>query len=456
MYKFFDIIHKTTTSFYFLLTIIIIGIILLLTFVYWVFLLYYFKFKSRFWYLQPVFHLYDFQYYFYNKGIISKELPCKNEYTDFKNIESGFVKNVSKQHIDDFVHLIQKHYFKNKDNKYHPKKKNIMPYLHNSKSILTFYFDNDGYYEYSNNSVNNNKKIIGCMSSYPLNVFIKNPNMSFCVYYVDYLCVDKKYRGKKIAEKIIQTQEYTQRHLNKKISISLFKREDDLTGIIPLCIYKSYTFDMKNWSVSSSSVRSYDTLYNGSYKILLVDIQNLYFLNDFLNSMTSKNGTNGTNGTNENNVKFEVSVLMDIADLQEVVKTKNVFIYMMMYDNRVVNCYFFKKTCTFVTKNTQFLSLFASIQGKEDDLNLFIEGFKISLTKFMMTMTTTIQNPKNNNKKEDDIIYSHLVVEDISDNHLIIQNLKIKTSPCLVSPVAYFFYNFAYQPFNSNDVLIVA
>ena len=72
--------------------------------------MYYFKFKSRFWYNQPVFHLYDFQYYFYNKGIIIKKLPEKNIYTDFKNIESVFIKSITEKNINDCVILLQNHY----------------------------------------------------------------------------------------------------------------------------------------------------------------------------------------------------------------------------------------------------------------------------------------------------------------------------------------------------------
>jgi hypothetical protein len=205
-----------------------------------------------------------------------------------------------------------------------------------------------------------------------------------------------------------------------------------------------YTFDMKNWSVSNlNHNQNHDIFYNNtSYKILLVDTQNLYFLNDFLNLLISNN-----------NLKYEAVILMNITDLQELIKTKNVFIYIMIQENVVVNCYFFKKPCTFVTKDTQFLTLYASIKTTQDDDNeLFIKGFKISLAK-LMSMAHT---PNKDNNEKDIIIYSHLVVEDISDNHFIIENLKIKTFPCLVSPIAYFFYNFAHQPFKSNEVLIIS
>ena len=51
------------------------------------------------------------------------------------------------------------------------------------------------------------------------NLLSKNKNNNYVV-----ICVNKKYRGKQLAEKIIQTHEYTQRFLNKNISVRLFKR----------------------------------------------------------------------------------------------------------------------------------------------------------------------------------------------------------------------------------------
>ena len=50
--------------------------------------------------------------------------------------------------------------------------------------------------------------------------------------------------------------------------------------------------------------------------------------------------------------------------------------------------------------------------------------------------------------------YKYLVVEKISHNDSIIQNLIIKTHP-VISKTAYFFYNFAYHTFDSNRTFII-
>ena len=38
---------------------------------------------------------------------------------------------------------------------------------------------------------------------------------------------------------------------------------------------------------------------------------------------------------------------------------------------------------------------------------------------------------------------------------IIIDNIKEKTEPLVVSPTAYFFYNFAYPTFNHRKVLMI-
>ena len=66
--------------------IFIILIILLLLFYLYI------KAKYGFWIIQPVFHVYDFWYMMYPPGIIMHQLPNRNRYTNFKNIETHLYK----------------------------------------------------------------------------------------------------------------------------------------------------------------------------------------------------------------------------------------------------------------------------------------------------------------------------------------------------------------------------
>jgi len=60
----------------------LIGFIILLIITFFCFI----RLKYKFWAIQPVFHFYDLYYWFVSVAIIRKELPEKNKFTNFKNI----------------------------------------------------------------------------------------------------------------------------------------------------------------------------------------------------------------------------------------------------------------------------------------------------------------------------------------------------------------------------------
>jgi hypothetical protein len=221
------------------------------------------------------------------------------------------------------------------------------------------------------------------------------------------------YRKKGIAPQIIQTHEYNQRHLNKNVVVSLFKREDELTGIVPLCVYSTYGFSVNKWTKPPEL--------HALYKLLEINSQNFHFLFDFIKN---------------NSKKFGIVINAEVTNIIELIKTKNIFIYVILLDDEIICAYFYRKSCTFIEKNMEVLSCFASINNTDN--NTFIQGFKISFWKI------AAEN-----------FFGFSAIEEISHNHIIIDNLKIKTAPLVISPTAYFFYNFAYPTFPSDKVLII-
>jgi len=198
--------------------------------------------------MQPVFHFYDIYYWFINVGIIRHELPEKNRYVNFTNIKTHEYDKVAENIFKQLVILIQLNYLQNKENTFSPTKDNIIPYFigHNNSTFWSYYLEPEVIIDSKTNKTFNENKLIGVITSRPLHVNIKKA--TFDVYYVDYLCVHKSFRKRNIAPQLIQTHEYTQSHNNKKIVVSLFKREEELTGIIPLTVYQTYCFNMRNWN----------------------------------------------------------------------------------------------------------------------------------------------------------------------------------------------------------------
>lgn len=382
-----------------------------------IFIIYiYIKLKYGFWVMQPVFHIYDFGYMLKSPGIINDYLPEKNKYTNFKNIETIVFSDLTSLQIQRFVNLIRTHYLQNNDNIFSPRTENIVPYLtgHNDKTFVSFYNEDNILMDLKKGTTIAEKKAVGAMTSRPVYVVINNGDKEakFRAYYVDYLCVDKFHRKKRIAPQLIQTHHYNQRHVNKDIVVSIFKREDELTGIIPLCVYSTYGFPVTTWTKPNEL--------SGEYKLLEINAQNFHFLFNFIR---------------ENSKKFDIVIHSEVTNMVELIKTKNIFIYTIMVDDNIVGAYFFRKSCVQVEKGMEVLSCYASISNTDDDI--FIQGFKISFWKI------AAEN-----------YFGFAAIEDISDNYIFINNIKERTKPFIVSPTAYFFYNFGYPTFQSNKVFI--
>ena len=378
----------------------------------------YIKLKFGFWVIQPVFHVYDIFYMIWPPGIINHTLPTKNKYTNFKNIETITYDKATDLQLNKLVNFIKLNYLQNKDNIFNPKLENITPYFqcHNTTSFLSLYNEENSLLDLKKSTIVKDNKIIGIMTSRPIHIIINNGDFgsNFHAYYVDYLCVDKSYRKKGIAPQIIQTHHYNQSHLNEKIRVSLFKREDELTGIVPLCVYSTYGFSINKWNKPQDL--------HTMYKVIEINSQNFYLLFDFIMN---------------NQTYFDIFIYTEITNITNIIRTNNIYVYAILYDNKIICAYFFRKTCVFIKKNMEVLSCFASINNCSE-VSVFIQGFKISFWKI-----------SHENK------FGFSAIENISHNNIIIDNIKLKTKPLIISPTAYFFYNFAYNTFNSDRVLII-
>jgi hypothetical protein len=374
-----------------------------------------------------VFHIYDLHYYLFPPGIIQYGVPERNKYCNFKDVETLKVDSLNNYKIAKFATFVQSHYLRNKENVFLPQKENIIPYFtgHYHPCFFSFYNTSELLLDCKTNSSIENNRIIGVMTSRPLRIYINNGSKDsfFDAYYVDYLCVDKNHRKAGIAPQIIQTHEYNQRVLNNKIVVSLFKREGQLTGIVPLCVYSTYGFEMRTWK-RPPRLPSY-------LGVVEVGPKNVHHLIDFIKTQ---------------NPKFDIVVMPEISNLLELIKTGNIYCYIIVHNFEVLCAYFYRKSCAYMRKNVEILSCFASINGvdaknnrKNTNKDIFVQGFKVALWKIY--------------KKHPSFQYA--VIEDISDNNAIIKNIMLRTKPALVSPTAYFFYNFAYPTFKPVKCLIL-
>jgi hypothetical protein len=371
--------------------IIIIPILIIIVFFIYV------KQKYGFWVSQPVFHVYDIHYYLSSNKVIRTTLPQTNKWTNFTNIQT--VHQLSERQIAQIVNFIQRNYRTNRA--FAPLKNNIMPYFDglNDKSFFSLYIE-PCLLLHDDHTVDE-EKLVGFMTTRPVRIRLDNIRLD--AYYVDYLCVDKNKRNKGIAPQIIQTHEYNQRHANEKIQVSLFKREDELTGIVPLCVYNTHGFPINRMNKQTGLLPM--------YKLIDINARNYRLLHEFIEKQT----------------KFEVQIMPDASNVLELIKTKNIFIRAIVCNDQLVCAYFFRKTCVYIDDGQEVLSCFASINN---DDSVFIHGF----------YNTQIEG------------FGYLAMEDLSDNGGLIQTLG---HPDMKSPTAYFFYNYVCATRENNKVFII-
>ena len=380
---------------------------------------FYVKITYKFWAYQPVFHYYNLFYWIYPIGIINKELPNSNKYCNFTNITTKNFLDYSNNEIDEIIDLIKTNYTRNSDANYLLDKNNFINHFigHSEKTFISIY--NNPLYKLDNEKKSNiikENEIIGVITGRPINITFKKTT-KLNAYYVDFLCVKKEHREKKIAPQLIQTYEYSQRYNNKESSISLFKREGKLTGIVPLTAYKSYMFYTKSIKTDKTDIP------------LLIEISevNFYLLTDFIDA-------------NKNN--FDCIITVNKSNLLNLI-LKNIYkIYGILDNKKLICCYFFKENnmiyntkelYTDKYKSCNSIDLALSINNANN--NLFINGFITAIDKC---------------KKD------YINIENISNNNIIIDNLfKKSLNPKFEAHMAYFLYNYAKRPLPSNSVIII-
>jgi hypothetical protein len=406
---------------FFTLKIVLFVFILILIIVY-----IYLRISYGFWFYQPVFHIYDFYSYLFPCGIVERDLPDYTKFTNLEDISMFTISNLitTKDYKwKQFVNFIGGHYHRNKENVFLPRIENVNPYFtnHTHQSFITFYYEKILLENVEKKSMIPSKKIISTMTSRPIQIIFnrtKNKEKIFA-YYIDYLCVHKDYRKKGIAPEIIQTHYYLQRRNNMNIHANLFKREGDLTGIVPLCVYLSHVYPITDFIKVG--------YLNPEVHVVECTKSNIHYLSEFMK---------------ENRNLFDITICVEVPNLLDLINSQNYLIYFILTTDtsnieKIKGCFIFKKTSIFIDKNQELVSCIGSIKDpilKKED---YFEAFKIALGMVKLS-------------------FSHLMIENISHNNILVENLQRENYICyLISPMAYFFHNFVFNTILANKVIIV-
>lgn len=374
----------------------------------------YVKIKFRFWSLQPVFHIYDFIYWINPPGIINNDLPEINKYINFLNITTQNIQETKEIILTQMCNFINCHYLRSKNAEYTPSTKNILEYLKNTNhpSYLSIYKEPKILFQNGNPeiTINDYKAVI---TARPLYITFKNKK-TFPTYYVDNLCVNPLYRKKGIAQQIIQTHYHNLRHFNKNIKTCLFKREGNMTAIVPLTTYITIGYEL----IDSNN----DKFLDSSYSVIEITSKNLHLFASFIQL---------------NIKKFNCSILPDLSNINTLIKSNNIFIYSIINNNNIIAVYAFRNPSLKYDKIHNSIECFATISNCNN--NIFITGFNISLQLCNKYINAT-----------------RLLLENTSDSYNIIERYEKLNIPIFSkSPTAFFMYNYACYSIHPNKCLFI-
>ena len=372
----------------------------------------YIKIYHSFWSIQPVQHLYDIHYRFYKPTYINQMLPEANKYVNKINIHLEKFLSVKNIDLEKFTNFLNSHYLQNKYSSYTPTLNHVVtPFKNCSHPSYLFTYKTSKYIFGKNQDYICDNKLLGIISARQINIFLSDLH-ELPVYYVDNLCVHKDYRKKGIAQELIQTLYYDTRRANRKIMIYLFKREGDITAIVPLVKYNTIFFNIPK--------SIYQPIKN--INIIKVTPSNIDIFYRFIS---------------DNTCNYQCKIFPDLSNLLTGIKDNYFSFYMLINNKQVESVYGIKNPYTNYNKEP-LLECFFSYYNNYNEAN-FIWGF---------WETIRLANK--------DILAKNFYIESLGTNNDLIRILNKTGHREIYNHItAYFLYNFIYKTVDSKKIYII-
>lgn len=364
----------------------------------------------KFWAIQPVFHIYDVHRWLNSDRIIDISLPKVNKYVKLIDVETYDVKSVSQDERDMVVKFICENYLVN----YSPEVNDIFPYFSTSlgKSYLSIFLDN--VFKNSVSELNyNGRDVIGIITSRPLFLTFSGKE-PMIINYIDNLTVRTDRRKEGIAPKLIQTHHYRIRHIDNNVKVSMFKRENDMTAIVPLTIYTRNEFDILDIC---------DDKVNRSHQLVKIDKNNFILLKTIIKMSASR---------------FKCTLNIEQTTLFELVMISKIVIYILLNETTPICCYVLRRNAYVSDDLLKCVDLISSINCSPNT-DVFFAGFQ-SLCR-------------RENKKHS---INRIIIEELGDNCALSDHVKSRgikvSSQC---PCAFFLYNYVRYSIKPSECLFI-
>ena len=422
------------------------------------FLLFYYayiKIKYPFWNIQPVYHTYDYMIsLIYSKPFIFyKYSPIKTKFCDFQLVETIDYLDCSPKQLSDLINLIQCYYIPTEKIVYSLTEENLKGILTGGREATIISFYNQKIYDIQKKQTDINleekpdntdiditciKTPLACIISRYSKIYFRENGTDtkyteLPIYFIDYLCVEREQDNKKISRTLLQTHEYNQRIKNPNISVSLLKKEVELfDGIIPLVLFETKTFSIRNIEIPKLPPH---------FHVTHITEKNMDLLTDFINIQTHYYYQK------DNPCLFDICIISDMGSLITLIKQNILYVYCLRKGEEIYGYYFLKNTKTeyedFIDESGdagQSLHCFASVMNC-NSMELFYSGF-----------LNTLYNILKTNKR-----FKIISFEEIGHNIGLLSFWQRKFTPIFVNKTAYYLYNMFYpgSPIMAERVLII-
>lgn len=366
----------------------ILTIVVLFIFVYWI----QFKIRNPFWSLQPVNHHYQFWRKYQKPGVIKPNFTIWKFMNELHIQTKKWQEMLDEQQVE-FKEHICSHFLDRKDLQYQPsREKHIAPYFENDDNAFISLYRKDNI-------------LLGTITNRTLRVHIHKE--SFAVSYIDYLCVHRGNRKRRIAPELIQTHEYFQRRKGeKKCLVSLFKKEGHLTNIVPLIRFYVKAYKVVDL-ISNNSIKPLQL--PAGVNCIKITKSNINLLYHFLDVMRRQ---------------FPCFIIAPPETLLSTINNNSIHIYVLIQDNEIISAFFFRETGTYSNSSKENIECFASLNNSVDN-SVFVQGFYSALEKI---------------KEQFKLIY----IENTGHTTIISATL-INKPPIFTSLCAYYLYNYNAQ-----------
>jgi len=425
--------------------------LILLLIVFYIIFMLYVKIKHNFWAIQPVYHSYDW-YYWFRLPFVIQPNHCGKKYVNFTNTQyyslGALTEKDNEIVCDNFIKHIQRHYLREKEASYIPNKTHILSHFKPGNSVFILYYLETA--------------LVGSITSRQVNAFINGEH--YRTFYVDYLCVHNDYRKKGVAPELIETLSYYQRKYHKNVDVSLFKKESTAVShwIKNLVSYNTYFYEIDKWDLTSYRE---PVVRNGTVLVHITH-ENARLWLDFLRQEREKLiGDKRKNGR-KNGSKIKCFIQSDDDVLLSQINKGVYMVYLLVQNgtNIPVASYIFKDSGTKyklssgantigIEANTIGIEVQSCFKIPECDDDTFVDGFYHALYKIQKISEEIV---RENKEKTTTPKYQMMLFENISENNVIRNNFLFNRKFCCGKmPSTFYFYNYASKSVKPGEIIII-